>query len=125
MGQVQFMFEEFNSSTSVQAGLYKAAGLYQTLLQFKSNMPDQFEHFERVPRSMGLVDLDSPDGQRVILCFTICGMFLQLKMLVLLPMLETIVWSTIRQRPSVLSKEKSELADECARTALAMVRSVV
>ena len=58
MGQVQGMFDSFTSSTSVQAGLFKAIEMHQTLIQFRNRLPEEFDHFERVPHR-GRVDLDS------------------------------------------------------------------
>jgi hypothetical protein len=116
------MFDDFTSSTSVQTGLFKAIELHQNLTQFRSRLPDDFDHFERMPHR-GRVDLDSEEGEKMIVRFTMCGIYLQLKMLVLLPVLETSVWAKIRLQPLAISDELRQLANECVGAALEMVRS--
>jgi len=123
MGQVQGMFDSFTSSTSVQAGLFKAIEMHQTLIQFRNRLPEEFDHFERVPHR-GRVDLDSEEGEKMVVRFTMCGIYLQLKMLVLLPVLETSVWSAIRLQPLAISDELRQLSGECVGAALEMVRPI-
>ena len=120
MGQVQLMFDEFTASTSVQAGVFKAIELHQSLIQFRERMPADFDHFENLA-DRGRVDLDTTEGERTVVRFTMCGIYLQLKMLVLLPILETSVWAAIRRQSLAYSDELRELANECVAAALSMV----
>lgn len=120
MGQIQSMFDDFTSSTSVQAGLFKAIELHQSLVQFRGRLPEEFDHFERLPHP-GRIDLDTEEGEKMVVRFTMCGIYLQLKMLVLLPVLQTSVWSAIRMQPLAISDELRHLTDECVRAALEMV----
>jgi hypothetical protein len=123
MGQIQSMFDDFTTSTSVQAGLFKAIELHQSLVQFRGRLPEEFDHFERLPHR-GRIDLDSEEGEKMVVRFTMCGIYLQLKMLVLLPVLQTSVWSAIRMQPLAISEELRQLTDECVRAALEMVSLV-
>lgn len=121
MGQVQSMFDEFTSSTSVQAGMSRAIDLYQNLVQFRTRMPEDFDHFENVMGERDRVDLDTKEGERMIVRFTMCGIYLQLKMLVLMPILETSVWTTIRMQSLAYSDSLRGYANECVSAALSMV----
>jgi hypothetical protein len=125
MSQVQHMFDEFTSSTSVQAGVSRAIDLHQSLVQFRARMPEDFDHFENASPERGRVDLDTPEGARMVVRFTMCGIYLQLKMLVLLPILEASVWATIRMQSLAYSEELRTLANECVAAALAMVSGVI
>ncbi|KAG7528034.1 hypothetical protein FFLO_06454 [Filobasidium floriforme] len=123
MSQVQAMFDEFTSSTSVQVGISRAINLHQSLVQFRARMPEDFDHFENAPQQRTRIDLDTPEGARMVVRFTMCGIYLQLKMLVLMPILEASVWATIRQQSLAYSDEMRVLANECVAAALAMLHA--
>jgi hypothetical protein len=88
-------------------------------------MPEDFDHFENASAERGRIDLDTPEGARMVVRFTMCGIYLQLKMLVLMPILEASVWATIRQQSLAYSDEMRVLANECVAAALAMVSDAV
>ena len=125
MSQVQSMFDEFTSSTSVQVGVSRAIELHHRLVHFRARMPEEFDHFENTSPERDRVDLDTPEGARMVIRFTMCGIYLQLKMLVLMPLLEASVWATIRMEPLAYSDEMRALANECVAAALAMVSGAV
>jgi hypothetical protein len=120
MGQIQSMFDELSSLT-IQAGLAKAVKLHERLVRFRERLPEEFDDFENA-YGHGPIDLDTPHGEKMVVRFTMCGIYLQLKMLVLLPLLELAVWRSARFEPLAYSDQLIDLAHECVMAGTQMVR---
>lgn len=118
---VQSAFDEL-ALLSVEAGIRRLLDLYERVLAFHAEVGgylDAVEHLRiELPREF---DRDG-DHQRTLVLFTIYGMYLQVKTLCLLPMLQLCVWRALgRDGFGGVGLEAGQyvegLADECVKTA--------
>lgn len=121
MHQVELMYDGM-SDISIHAGLAKAVELHDKILRFRSRLPHEFDDFANVEGS-GSIDLDTDEGELAIIRFNMCGMYYQIKILALLPLLSLATWRAIRMEPLSFSPELEKLTQECVEAACEMIRS--
>jgi hypothetical protein len=121
---VQSVFDEL-ALLSVEAGIRRVLDTYSRVLAFHAEVGGHFDAVENLrielPREF---DRDG-DYQRTLVLFTIYGMYLQVKTLCLLPMLQLCVWRALGRDGLGdvgdvgldAGQYVEGLADECVKTA--------
>lgn len=120
MDDTQTLFESMTSEDK-QSTFGRAAKLRDRLLQFRSTLDGEYDVFEQMDSKFAN-HLRERSAQTVFVQITVYGLYLQLRMLVSLPMLEHATWEAIRrQTPSPAHDPDSpELGDssmECEQVA--------
>ena len=118
--EVQNLFEEL-ALLDVDAGIRRMLDMYGRVLAFHTEFGGDFNPIEN-PRIELPRECDRDDYQRTLVFFTIYGMYLQVKTLCLLPMLQLCVWRALGQDgfegvELAASPYIEGLADECVKTA--------
>jgi hypothetical protein len=117
---VQSVFDDL-AMLSVEAAVSRVLDLYERVLGFHAEVGGHFDAVEylriELPR-----EFDRDDYQRTLVLFTIYGMYLQVKTLCLLPMLQLCAWRALgRDGLASVGLEADQyvegLADECVKTA--------
>jgi hypothetical protein len=106
---------------SVEAGISRVLDLYERVLAFHAEVGGHFDAVEHLRIELPR-EFDRDDYQRTLVLFTIYGMYLQVKTLCLLPMLQLCVWRALgRDGLASVGLEADQyvegLADECVKTA--------
>jgi hypothetical protein len=120
MDDVQTLFESM-VSTDKQTTFSRAAILHDRLLQFRSTLDDDYDVFEQMDTKFAN-HLRERTPETVFVRITVYGLYLQLRMLVSLPMLEQATWEAIQRQTSSPtcdpdSPESGDPATECERVA--------
>jgi hypothetical protein len=117
---VQSVFDEL-AVLSVEAGISRVLDLYERVLAFHAEVGGHFNAVEHLRIELPR-EFDRDDYQRTLVLFTVYGMYLQVKTLCLLPMLQLCVWRALgRDGLASVGLEADQyvegLADECVKTA--------
>jgi hypothetical protein len=122
MDDVQSLFESIPSRTK-QTSLSYALDLHDRLLKFRATLEREYDAFEQM--DSGLAEhFRSRDVQTIFVQFTVYGLYLQLRMLVLLPMLEQTTWQALHHPATAIrsTPQLANLSSECEKVAAHTVR---
>jgi hypothetical protein len=120
MDDIQTFFESM-ASTDKQTTLSRALKLHHRLLQFRSALEGDYDAFEQMDSKLA-DHLRDRSAQAVFVQITVYGLYLQLRMLVSLPMLEQATWETLQQQTTCLSPDSGspdlgDLSTDCEQVA--------
>jgi len=120
MDDIQTFFESM-ASTDKPTILSRALKLHHRLLQFRSALDGNYDAFEQMDSKLAN-HLRERDAQTVFVQITVYGLYLQLRMLVSLPMLEQATWEAIQLQttspiPDPGNPGLGDLAMECEQVA--------
>jgi hypothetical protein len=122
MDDVQSLFESISTRT-VESSLSYTLDLHDRLLKFRATLEKEYDAFEQMDSRLA-EHFRSRDVQTIFVQFTVYGLYLQLRMLVLLPMLEHTTWQALHH-PATAVRSDPQLADlsyECEKLAVHTVR---
>jgi hypothetical protein len=120
MDDVQTFFESMASSDK-QTTLSRALKLHHRLMQFRSALEGDYDAFEQMGSKLAN-HLRDRSAQAIFVQITVYGLYLQLRMLVSLPMLEQVTWETLQQQTTGLSPDSGspdlgDLSTDCEQMA--------
>lgn len=122
--QVQTLFDDLGR-LSIDAGMRRALEVYDRVLAFHTSVDGGFEAIERLGHESPR-DRHGEDYTHSLVSFTIYGMYLQVKTLCLLPLLQVSVWQALGRDNLQAGMETGlfidGLADECVKTACDTIR---
>ena len=122
--QMQSLFDDLGL-LPVEGGIRRSLEMYDRVLAFHAGLGGAFDAVENARVELPVERVGS-EYQRVLVLFTIYGMYLQVKTLCLLPMLQVSVWRALGRSDFQVGFEMDRyiegLADECVQTACDTIR---
>jgi hypothetical protein len=119
MEDVQENFEAMLKH-GVYAALKRVAELHDQLSQFRHNLDDRYDSYGKMGDSLRL-HLREQDPGTIFKQMTVYGLFLQVKALALMPMLEQATWQTFETPPQPIDPRLEPYVAECIDAAVRTV----
>jgi hypothetical protein len=117
--QVLALFDSLSVFT-MQAGLEQAIRLHERVVEFRNTLGEEFITFTNTSCKLSIDD-DDPELQHILIRFTVYGIYLQVKMLTLLPLLQMATWQAVKKEPLPQTEQREHLITECVQSAFSMV----
>jgi hypothetical protein len=104
----------------MSSGISQAIELHERIVVFRNALVQDFDRFDH-SRNKTSLDSSDPEFQAILIRFTIYGIYLQVKMMVLVPLLQFATWQAVGSQSLVQSDQMKCLVAKCIHSAYDMV----